>query len=111
MKCIICRQFGHRARGCPDRGKVGNNASGSSGTAHNGFILSALHEYVYLLERDGIWAVLDIGATRSLGGIESVENLMYEMLVNHDVEFEAHDDACSFTFGDGLQKSSTGTVA
>ncbi|CAK0827540.1 unnamed protein product, partial [Prorocentrum cordatum] len=78
---------------------------------HNGFILSALDECVYLLEREGIWAVLDIGATRSLGGVESVENLMYEMMVNHDVEFEAHDDTCSFVFGDGLQKSSMGTVS
>ncbi|CAK0904649.1 unnamed protein product, partial [Prorocentrum cordatum] len=90
--------------------KVGSGATGGTTNTHNGFILSALDEYVYLLEREGIWAALDIGATRSLGGVESVENLMYEMLVNHDVEFETHDDTCSFTFGDGLQKSSMGTV-
>ncbi|CAK0840994.1 unnamed protein product, partial [Prorocentrum cordatum] len=90
---------------------VGSGATGGATNTHNGFILSALDEYVYLLEREGIWAVLDIGATRSLGGVESVENLMYEMLVNHDVEFEAHGDTCSFTFGDGLQKSSMGTVS
>ncbi|CAK0829661.1 unnamed protein product [Prorocentrum cordatum] len=104
-------QLGHRARDCPDRGKVGNSATAGTGTTHNGFILSALDECVYLLEREGIWAVLDIGATRSLGGVESVENLMYKMLVNHNVEFEAHSDTCSFTFGGGLQKSSMGTVA
>ncbi|CAK0843086.1 unnamed protein product [Prorocentrum cordatum] len=91
--------------------KVGGGATGGTTNTHNGFILSALDEHVYLLEREGIWAVLDIGATRSLGGVESVENLMYEMMVNHDVEFEAHDDTCSFTFGDGLQKSSMGTVS
>ncbi|CAK0826625.1 unnamed protein product [Prorocentrum cordatum] len=91
--------------------KVGSGTTGGTTNTHNGFILSALDEYVYLLEREGIWAVLDIGATRSLGGVESVENLMYEMMVNHDVEFEAHDDTCSFTFGDGLQKSSMGTVS
>ena len=108
VKCIKCRRFGHRARDCPER-RIEDKPTRDA--THNGFILSALEDYVYLLERDGIWAVLDIGATRSLGGIESVENLMYEMLDQHQVEFETHDDTCSFTFGDGLQKSSMGTVS
>ena len=108
MKCLKCRRYGHRARDCTER-MIEDKAPKNS--THNGFILSALEEYVYLLERDGIWAVLDIGATRSLGGIESVENLMYEMLDQHQVEFETHDDTCSFTFGDGLQKSSMGAVS
>ncbi|CAK0870614.1 unnamed protein product [Prorocentrum cordatum] len=109
MKCINCKQFGHRARDCPERRHDGGHPKNPS--THNGFFLSALDEYVYLLERDGIWAILDIGATRSLGGVESIENLMYEMLDQHDAEFEAHDDTCSFTFGDGLQKSSMGAVS
>ena len=53
--------------------------------------------------------MLDIGATRSLGGIETVENLMYDMLDRR--QFEAHDDTCSFTFGDWMSKSSMGAVS
>ena len=112
MKCIACHGYGHRAADCPERfgDKVKSNGDRGKASAHNGFILSALDDYVYLLERDGIWALLDIGATRSLGGVEGIENLMYEMLDEHDVEFETNNDTCSFTFGDGLQKSSMGTV-
>ncbi|CAK0809563.1 unnamed protein product [Prorocentrum cordatum] len=109
------RSFKDRLKDVDADNKVGEFASKvreiCTTNTHNGFILSALDECVYLLEREGIWAVLDIGATRSLGGVESVENLMYEMMVMHDVEFEAHDDTCSFTFGDGPQKSSMGTVS
>ncbi|CAK0833389.1 unnamed protein product, partial [Prorocentrum cordatum] len=85
MTCILCRQFGHRARDCPNKNKLTTNTSGDSHNTNNGFILSALDEYVYLLELEGIWAILDIGATRSLGSIESVENLMYDMLDQHGV--------------------------
>ncbi|CAK0901098.1 unnamed protein product [Prorocentrum cordatum] len=110
MKCIACGEYGHRAADCNERFKKDNTRDGARGTTHNGFVLSALDEYLYLLERDGIWAILDIGATKSLGGLESVENLMYEMLDQHGQEFETTHDECSFTFGDGLQKSSMGTV-
>ncbi|CAK0851391.1 unnamed protein product [Prorocentrum cordatum] len=109
MKCVACHEYGHRAVDCPRRNTKGQ-ASGAQGSAHNGSIPSALNEYMYLLERDGIWAVLDIGATQSLGGVEGIENLMYEMLVDHGEEFETDSEACSFTFGDGLSKSSMGTV-
>ncbi|CAK0899034.1 unnamed protein product, partial [Prorocentrum cordatum] len=110
MKCIACGEYGHRAADCNERFKKDNTRDGARGTTHNGFVLSALDEYLYLLERDGIWAILDIGATKSLGGLESVENLMYEMLDQHGQEFETTQDECSFTFGDGLQKSSMGTA-
>eukprot|EP00959_Pyramimonas_sp_CCMP1952_P241819 5054252-Pyramimonas_sp.AAC.1 len=36
---------------------------------------------------------------------------MYEMYDQHGQEFETNHDACSFAFGDGLQKSSMGTVS
>ncbi|CAK0818384.1 unnamed protein product, partial [Prorocentrum cordatum] len=83
MKCMACGEYGHRAADCNERFKKDNTRDGARGTTHNGFVLSALDEYLYLLERDGIWAILDIGAAKSLGGLESVENLMYEMLDQH----------------------------
>ncbi|CAK0882743.1 unnamed protein product, partial [Prorocentrum cordatum] len=40
-----------------------------------------------------------------------IEGLMYEMLDQHHVEFETDSGSCSFTFGNGLQKSSMGTAS
>ena len=73
--------------------------------------MATLEELVLILEeKPGIWAVLDPGATRSLGGSEVVEDLVYDMKEIHDIEFEMDMSQNSFTFGDGNRKASISAV-
>ena len=63
-------------------------------------ILAPLEEYLFLLKRDGVWAILDTGATKSVGGSEAVENLQFAMR-DFDMEIEVLKERPTFSFGNG----------
>lgn len=88
-----------------------DEAISPSETASFSFGVTALKELAFLLQRTGVWALLDCGATRSLVGAEVIEHLMYGMMELHGVEFTIEPDTVSFTFGDGQQKRSMGKVS
>ena len=75
-----------------------------------GCILTMLEEYVYLLQREGVWAILDIGATRCVGGEGPVEELQLAMSEVGCEDIEVLDEVPSFTFGNGESKSALNTI-
>ena len=106
MKCLGCGKLGHPVRNCPDRPKEDKPPRQGEPSY---LILAALEEYLFLLKRDGVWAILDTGATKSVGGSEAVEDLQFAM-GNFDMDIEVLEERPTFSFGNGGSMTCISTV-
>ena len=105
--CLLCGERGHRAKDCPNRGNAG--AQGDRRRAFNSFV-GALgdnasehgednDEFVgFSLEECKGYALLDGGASRSVGGVEQLEHVNDGLEKPMEVSM---DQSLGFTFAGG----------
>ena len=105
--CLLCGERGHRAKDCPNRGNAG--AQGDRRRAFNSFVGAPNDDKPRQFEEDDDfvgfsleeckgYALLDGGASRSVGGVEQLEH------VNDGLEKPmkvSMDQSLGFTFAGG----------
>ncbi|CAE7781523.1 unnamed protein product, partial [Symbiodinium necroappetens] len=87
MVCLKCNKVGHRAANCPQKESSSSQAqmADEQDVEHAPFIcyseqaLSASEETAYMTTQEAVkegWCVLDGGATKTLGSINAVQNVI-----------------------------------
>ena len=102
-------------KNCPRRDQQNKDREKGSKQERSNFIgqfgsfAQIERDYSFLAQRDGVWGILDIGATRTVGSVGALERLQIQMLQDHDEESYIIDDKPNFVFGNGESKTAVGT--
>lgn len=72
------------------------------------YALDKLEEFSYLLDRPGVWALLDTGASRCVGGALSLQRLS-DLMFSQSYESTMLPEKPSFVFGNGERKAAMST--
>ena len=125
MTCLKCGKVGHRAANCPTKTASSAQAQMAEGNdlEHAPFIcyceqaLSATDEQAFMTTQEAVrhgWAVVDGGATKTLGSITAVQNILDKnqrdqgqtRLLSVDTQHQP-----LFSFGNSSENRCSSTIA